>query len=257
MRNHILSILDKGMRLDGRKKDEYRDVIKVEYGVAGLAEGSAKVTMGKTEVVAGVKMEVMEPFSDTPNEGVIMVGEELLPLSNPEFEAGPPSVEAIELSRVVDRGIRESHALDLKQMCITPGEKVWGVSIDICPINDAGNLFDASALAAVAALKNTVFPSYDGKKVDYKKMTTKKLPLKELPISVTVCKIGKHFIVDPLSEEQKVADARLTVASTEKGMLCALQKGGIEPVTLEDIKCMVDIGLEKAKSLRKLLGGTK
>ncbi len=250
MRNHIISLLDKDIRLDGRKKDEYRDIIKVEYGVAKLAEGSARVVIGQTEVIAGVKMEVMDPFSDTPEKGVIMVGEELLPLSNPEFESGPPSVEAIELSRVVDRGIRESHALDLKQLCIIAGEKVWGVSIDICPINDAGNLFDASALAALAALKNTVFPSYDGKKVDYKKLTSKKLPLNELPVAVTICKIGKHFLVDPLFEEQKVADARLTVTSIENGMLCALQKGGTELVTLEDINQMITMGLEKAKFLR-------
>lgn len=250
MRNHIISLLDKDIRLDGRKKDEYRDIIKVEYGVAKLAEGSARVVIGQTEVIAGVKMEVMDPFSDTPEEGVIMVGEELLPLSNPEFESGPPSVEAIELSRVVDRGIRESHALDLKQLCIIAGEKVWGVSIDICPINDAGNLFDASALAALAALKNTVFPSYDGKKVDYKKLTSKKLPLNELPVAVTICKIGKHFLVDPLFEEQKVADARLTVTSIENGMLCALQKGGTELVTQEDINQMITMGLEKAKFLR-------
>ena len=174
MRNHILYLLDRGMRLDGRKNEEYRNNITVEYGVAKLAEGSARVVIGKTEVIAGIKMEVMTPFSDTPNEGIIMVGEELLPLSNPAFESGPPSVEAIELSRVVDRGIRESHAIELGKLCITAGEKVWCCSIDICPINDAGNLFDASCLAAIAALKDTKFPEYDGKKIDYKKLTNKK-----------------------------------------------------------------------------------
>ncbi|MBI4440954.1 exosome complex protein Rrp42 [Candidatus Woesearchaeota archaeon] len=251
MRNHIISLLDKGMRLDGRKADEYRKDIKVEYGVAKLAEGSARVTIGKTEVIAGVKMEVMDPFSDTPDEGVIMVGEELLPLSNPAFEAGPPSIEAIELGRVVDRGIRESHALEMNKLCIISGEKVWAVSIDICPINDAGNLFDASALAAIAALQDTKLPEYDGKKIDYKKLTDKKLPLVALPIGVTVIKLGKHYIVDPLYDEQKVADARLTVASTADGMLCALQKGGVEPLTAEDITKIVQLGLEKAKFLRE------
>ena len=253
MRNHIISILDKGTRLDGRKYDEYRDPIKVEYGVASLAEGSARVVMGKTEVIAGVKMEVMTPFPDTPDKGIIMVGEELLPLSNPEFEAGPPSVEAIELSRVVDRGIRESHAIDLKQLCVIPGEKVWAICIDICPINDAGNLFDASALAAIAALQDTHFPSYDGKKIDYKKPTGKKLPLLEVPIAVTAYKIGKHLLVDPITEEMKAIDARLTVTSMKNGMLCALQKGGAEPITMDDIKQMSDLALLKAAFLRKFL----
>lgn len=254
MRNHILYLLDKGMRLDGRKTTDYRKEIVVEYGVAKLAEGSARVCIGKTEVIAGVKLEVMTPFPDTPDEGIIMVGEELLPLSNPAFESGPPSVEAIELSRVVDRGIREAHALELHKLCIIAGEKVWAVSIDICPINDAGNLFDASSLAAIAAVKNTVFPTFDGKKMDYKKLTDKKLPLVALPIGITIIKIGKHFLVDPLYEEQKAADARLTVASLEDGTICALQKGGSEPLTPEEIMRMIELGVEKAMFLRKHLG---
>ena len=59
----------------------------VEYGVsAKSAEGSAKVTMGDTVVVAGVKMEFGQTYPDTPDEGSIMVSAELLPLSSPEYE---------------------------------------------------------------------------------------------------------------------------------------------------------------------------
>ena len=36
---------------------------------------------------------------------------ELLPMAFPTFESGPPSEQAIEYSRVVDRGIRESKML--------------------------------------------------------------------------------------------------------------------------------------------------
>ena len=174
-------------------------------------------------------------------------------LSNPEFEPGPPGIQAIELARVVDRGIRESKAIDFKKLCITPGEKIWMLVIDICPINDAGNLFDASALAALAALKDAKFPGFKGDKVDYKNKTDKKLPLEKEPISVTVIKIGSKFIVDPDTEEEKVIDSRLTVASMEDGTLCALQKGGDSPLTQDDISRMLDIGIEKAKELRKYL----
>ena len=81
--------------------------------------------------------------------------------------------------------------------------------IDICTINDAGNLFDAAALAALAALKNTRFPKYEDDKIDYKEKTNKKLELECVPISVTVSKIGDKFIVDPDSDEEKVIDAIL------------------------------------------------
>ena len=253
LRSHIISLLNAGTRLDGRKLTDYRKPIEVEYGVIKTAEGSARVKLGETEVIVGVKLEVGEPYPDTPNEGTIIVGAELLPLSNPEFELGPPGIQAIELARVVDRGIRESKALDFKKLCITKGEKIWMVIIDICPINDAGNLFDASSIAALAALKNTVYPKFDGEKVDYKEKTGKKIELERLPIAVTVIKIGDMLIIDPDIEEEKVIDARLTVSSMEDGTLCALQKGGDSPLTAEEISKMLDIGIEKGKELRKYL----
>mgnify|MGYP001616880007 FL=1 len=232
---------------------EYRKPIEIERGLVKTAEGSARVKIGETQVIVGVKMGVGEPYPDTPNEGTIIVGVELLPLSNPEFELGPPGIQAIELARVVDRGIRESKAVDFKKLCIEPGKKVWLLIIDICTLNDAGNLFDASSLAALAALMDTKYPSFDGEKVDYKQKTDKKLELEKMPIAVTVIKIGDKFIVDPDTEEEKVIDGRLTVASIEDGTLCALQKGGDFPLTIEDIGKMLNIGIEKGKELRGYL----
>lgn len=253
LRSHIISLLNADTRLDGRKLSEYRGPIEIEYGVVKTAEGSARVKIGGTEIIVGVKMEVGEPYPDTPNEGTIIVGAELLPMSNPDFELGPPGIQAIELARVVDRGIRESKAIDFKKLCIEKGEKIWMVVIDICPINDEGNLFDASSLAALAALKDTKYPEFDGEKVDYKTKTDKNLQLEKIPIAVTVIKIGGKFIVDPDTEEEKAVDARLTVSSIEDGTLCALQKGGDFPLTVEDIDKMLDIGIEKGNELRKCL----
>ncbi len=251
-KDHILGFLEKGIRFDGRKLDEYRP-ITVERGFSENAEGSARVTIGDTEVLAGVKMSIMEPYSDTPDEGTMMINAELLPLSNPDFEPGPPGIQSIEIARVVDRGIRESKAIDTKKLCLKKGEKVWSITVDICPINDDGNLFDASALAVLAALQDAKFPSYDGTVIDYKKKTKESLPLKKLPVSCTVIKIGNHFIVDPTNEEEKKVDSRLTVEVEENGTLCALQKGGDKPLTAEDIDKMVGIGIEKSKELKKFL----
>ena len=178
---------------------------------------------------------------------------ELLPLSSSRFESGPPGMEAIELARVVDRGLRESKALDLKKLCIKKGEKVWGVSMDICTINDAGNLVDAAGLASIAALQDAEFPAYDGAEVNYKEKTGEKLPLSKTPIPITVLKIGKFFIVDPLQEELECVDARLTVTTTADGTICSLQKGGDVAITLEDVGRMVDISLDQAEKLRAKL----
>jgi len=251
-RQHILASLSKGIRFDGRKAEEMREVT-VEYGVSGSAEGSARVKIGDTEVIAGVKMGVETPYPDTADKGNLMVNAELLPMSNPNFEGGPPGIKAIELARVVDRGIRESGAIDVKKLCITEGEKVWSVMIDVCSINADGNLLDAASLAAMAALKDAKFPKYENDKIDYNEHTKEKVPLEKEPIAVTVFKIGNHFIVDPIHEEEENIDARITVTTMKDGTLCSLQKGGESPLTVEDIDKMVEIAQKIAKDLRAKL----
>lgn len=254
LRSHLVKLLNAGRRLDGRKDLlSYRDPLKIEYGISKTAEGSAKVTLGNTEILVGVKLEMGKPYPDAADKGTIMVGAELIPMSNPEFEPGPPTIKAVELARVVDRGIRESKAIDFKKLCIIEGEKAWTVIIDIVTLNDDGGLIDASALAALAALKDTKFPEFDGEKIDYKKKTDKGVELDKEPIAVTVFKVEKHFIVDPTNGEEDVSDSRLTITTTVDGTICALQKGGDLPLTDEDVNKMVDIALEKAKFLRSAL----
>jgi len=251
MNDYIITLVQKGLRDDGRDFKEYRP-IKIEYGVsAKSAEGSARVKIGDTEVIAGVKMEIGEPFPDSPDEGVLIVNAELIPMASPEFESGPPRIDSIELSRVTDRCIRESGFIDFGKLCIKKKEKVWIVFVDIYPINDSGNLFDAACLAAVAALKDAKFPALDGDKADYTKHT-KELPLKKAPTSCTVINIKDKFLVDPMTEEEKDAMARLTVASIGS-TVCALQKGGEKPLSIEDIDKMISLAIEKNNELVKLL----
>ena len=252
IKNHLQQSLNSGVRYDGRGLLNYRN-ISVTYGVSKTAEGSAEVSIGDTRVIVGVKLEVGKPYPDTPDQGAIVVNAEFLPMANPDFESGPPGIDSIELARIVDRGIRESKAIDLKKLCITKGELCWVVSIDVITINDDGNLIDASALGALAALKNTKFPEREGNTVTYKKLTNEKLPLGKMPIAVTVLKLGDNLIVDPLGVEYECLSSRLTITTTQEGTICALQKGGNEPLSLDDIKKMIEIALDKSKELRNHL----
>lgn len=254
LEEHVKRAITAGIRFDRRKLTEFRK-ITIERGISKNAEGSARVKIGNTEVLAGIKLSVEKPYPDTPNEGTLMVGAELLPMSSPEFESGPPDNLSIELARVVDRGIRESKAIDNQKLCITPGEKAWTVMIDICTINNDGNLLDAAALAGMAALLDTKFPKYEDGVIDYKTHTDKPLPITKIPVSITVHKIGNSYMVDPSLDEEKAVDNQLTIASTKDGTICALQKAGIEPFMVEDIDRMIDIALEQGKELHKLLGG--
>ncbi len=253
LKQKLIEYYKKGLRYDGRKLDEYRKV-SLETGVTASAEGSARVKIGKTDLIVGVKMAIEKPYPDTPDRGNLMVNAELLPLSSPKFEPGPPGLNAIEIARVVDRGIRESGTIENKKLCIEAGEKVWSVMIDVCTINADGNLLDAASLATIAALKDTKFPKVkeDGS-VNYEEKSSKGLPLTNEPIEVSVLKIDEYLIVDPLPQEEEAFDARLTVAVIKDGQLCALQKGGEAPLTIEEIDKMITLAKQKSAILRKKL----
>ncbi len=254
-KTHLLRALDAGVRYDGRGLLEYRPV-SISMDVSRSAEGSAIVRFGGTEVIVGIKTEVTKPYPDTPDQGGLMVNAELLPLSNPVYEPGPPDIKAVEVARVIDRGIREAHAIDVHNLCITPKESAWTVIIDVCSINDEGGILDAGALGALAALRNAYFPKYENGAIDYGEKTSKKIPLEREPIAVTVYKIGSHFIVDPLCEEEDLADGRLTVTVTAENTLCSLQKGGETPLSIDEVDRMVEIAIEQAPKLRAALDGS-
>ncbi|MEK6924690.1 MAG: exosome complex protein Rrp42 [Nanoarchaeota archaeon] len=253
--NTLSKMFVAGKRFDGRKLLEQRD-FTVEYDVSYKAEGSARVKLGKTEVVVGVKMEVGTPYPDSMDKGNLMVSGDLLPLASPRFESGPPKFNAIELPRLIDRMVRESHMIDLSKLVITEGEKVWVVIIDIYPINDDGALIDAASIATIAALQQVRIPELNKDlKIDHDKKGTKKLPLVDsiLPLSFTFYKLADSLFIDPTREEEEAADGKIVLGiSHYKGkehMIHSAQKGMEAHLSTEDIT-------EMMKTLPKLYDDT-
>jgi exosome complex component RRP42 len=240
----IRQYLAEGKRFDGRKPDEFREVT-IECGISKKAEGSAKVKIGNTEVWVGVKIDIVAPYSDSPNKGNLMVTAELTPLSHSKYEYGPPKFSAIELGRLVDRGIREAKFIDFEKMCIVEGEKVWNIYIDIYSVNDAGNLLDASFIGALAAIKDAKMPFYDEEKskIDYDKKTDKKIPLTErAPLNYSVYKVGEKIFFDPVLEEEGASEGRLIVGivNAKPLKICSMQKSESMALTLEQFNEMLD-----------------
>jgi len=246
-REYLENLAKEGKRADGRKFDQFRE-IEIETDVVLKAEGSAKVKIGKTQVLAGIKMDVGEPYPDTPDTGVMSTAAELIPMASPDFEAGPPRENAIELARVVDRGIRESDIIEVEKLCIEPGEKVWIIFIDLHILDYDGNLFDAASLAALAALMTTKVPAERfelGK--DYP------LPLKEPPISCTSVKFNDVTVMDPSLDEEQIAEVRLTVATDTKGDIRAMQKGLNGSFSVDEIKKVIKASIDNGKKIREQL----
>jgi len=245
--------ISKGKRLDGRNLDEIRP-IEIEVGLIRKANGSARVKLGNSEVVAGVKVETGEPFEGLENKGALILSAEVLPTASPYIEPGPPDEETVELARVVDRGIRESEMLDLTKLVLIPGEIVYVIFVDCSVINADGNLFDATSYAAVSALINSklpVFETRDRKVVDTGEKQNP--PLTTLPVSITAVRIGESVIQDPTAEEEACMDARITITTNSDRNFAAVQKGSTGTFTVEQLKRAAAAARIKGEEIRTKL----
>jgi exosome complex component RRP42 len=250
-RNQLIDALAKGNRLDGRALGEYRK-LEIKTHVIEKANGSAMVSLGNTQVLAGVKVDKGIPFPDTPDKGLLIVGAEILPMAAPYLEAGPPDEGAIELARVVDRGVRESEMIDVSSLVIKAGKWVYSVFVDVNILNVDGNLFDATSYAVVAALLTAKMPKFvlEG---DVVKDTGERVPLpvSKIPISVTVASINNTLLADPTEEEEAMMDARITLDTDDNGNLCAGQKGEPGSFSPEQIITAAEWSIARGKEIRE------
>lgn len=258
----ILELLEQGKRTDGRAFDEVRP-INIETNVIPKANGSARVKLGDSDVICGVKIQPDKPFPDMGDKGIFICTAELLPLSHPSVETGPPGEDVIELARVVDRGIRESHMIDLGQLVIEKDKSVIGVFADNTVVDYDGNLFDACSYASTAAVLSSKTPKWEIKD-DVPTLVEGQesdVPTTTIPVSVTMAKIGSHIIVDPNSDEWECMDARITITTDSNGNICALQKGGINGFTVDElIKCgeiSVKVGTKIRETIKQAKVGSQ
>jgi len=244
-KEYMARLFSEGKRFDGRGLFDLRD-IEISLDVSNKAEGSARVKIGKTEVIVGVKLGIDTPYPDSPDKGNLMCTGELLPLASPKFESGPPGFRAIELGRLIDRAIRESGMVDLSKLVIKEGEKVWVIYVDIYPINDDGNLIDAASIGAVIALKNAKMPALDENNIiDY---SSRKGPLplskETFPIAFSFYKLGDAIILDPTREEEEACETRITFGISKWNkhyMINSCQKAGEKILTKEELAKIMEI----------------
>jgi exosome complex component RRP42 len=250
--------ISKGKRLDGRDLDQIRP-IEIEVGLIKKANGSARVKLGNTEVVAGVKVETGEPFEGLENKGALILSAEVLPTASPYVEPGPPDEETVELARVVDRGIRESEMLDLTKLVLIPGEIVYVNFVDCSVINADGNLFDATSYAVVSALLDSKLPVFEIR--DRKVFDTGEKqdpPITTLPVSITAVRIGDSIVLDPTAEEEACMDSRITITTNSDHNLAAIQKGSTGAFTVDQLKRAAATARIKGEEIRvKIMELTK
>ncbi len=250
-RNNISRLIQKGERLDERELDEFREVEIVPNYIHETADGSALVKIGDTKVLVGISTDLDTPYPDAADQGMLITNVELTAMASPHYESGPPGDEAIELARVVDRGIRESGMLDLTDLVIEEGEDCWAVFIDIHVLDHDGSLMDAAAIGAATALHMAELPAIDEDGQVDRDNYQGDLPTEGIPISLTGSKIAGELVFDTTADEEEVRESRLTVTLTDEGNVVNMQKGESGPMSADEVASIIDTIEDKAERVRE------
>ncbi|XP_034896588.1 exosome complex component RRP45A isoform X2 [Populus alba] len=226
----IETALASNLRIDGRNPLEYRK-ITIKFG---REDGSSEVQLGQTHVMGFVTGQLVQPYQDRQNEGTLSIFTEFSPMADPSFEPGRPGESAVELGRIVDRGLRESRAVDTESLCVLAGKLVWAIRIDLHILDNGGNLVDAANIAALASLLTFRRPECtlggeDGQEVI----------------------VHPPEVVDPTQSEEAVMGGRMTVTVNANGDICAIQKPGGEGVPQSAIMHCLQLASLSAESITK------
>ena len=253
-RSKILDLLQEGKRIDGRALDEIRP-LSIDTNVIPHANGSARVRLGDTEIVSGIKVQPDRPFPDMGDKGIFICTAEILPLAHPSAETGPPPPSVIELARVVDRGIRESGMIDLSQFVLEKDKSVIGLFADSVVTDHDGNLFDACSYSSVAAIMTSKIPKWEIKddKPAIVEGGESDAPITTIPISITMGRIGEFIIIDPNLDEWECLDARITITTNSDGNIVALQKGGSAGFTFDQLVKCSELSISAGPKIREII----
>ncbi|KAG2687125.1 hypothetical protein I3843_09G038400 [Carya illinoinensis] len=260
--------LAESIRPDGRPLGRARDTT-IALGAVTSADGSALAKIGSTTMLAAVKMEVMTPSMESPDEGCIAIDFHMPPICSPIVRPGRPAEAAPVVSKQLSDTISSSGMINLKELSLVSGKAAWMAYLDIYCLDADGALFDAALLSAVAALFHLQIPAVslnddgkivvseeDGGKLEKEPVNKekRKLTLRSIPFSLT-CILHKNYILaDPTSEEEAIMETLVTVVLDSSSQLISLYKpGGAVLAYTSAVQDCIALTRQRVRELQKIL----
>ncbi|AGO09866.1 AaceriAAL124Wp [[Ashbya] aceris (nom. inval.)] len=242
----ILEALRQNLRLDGRKFDQFRDV-EIELG---SEYGDVTITMGKTKIHCRISAQISQPYEDRPFEGLFVISTEMSPMAGAQFENGNNTGEdEVLISRMIEKAVRRSSAMDLEGLCIIAGSKCWAIRADVHFLDCDGGFIDASCIAVMTGLLHFRKPdvSVQGEQVIVHPVDEREpvaLGILHIPVCVTFSFYNPEdaevnvkgdaadeiAIIDATLKEELLRDGVLTVTLNKNREVVQLSKAGGLPM---------------------------
>lgn len=212
-------------------------------------------------VLVKISAEVTSPFPDRPFDGLFTITSEFSPMASPSFEPGRPTEQEVLLSRLLEKTLRRSSAVDTESLCLIAAQKVWSVRADVHILSYDGNLIDTSCIAVIAALQHfrKCDTSIEGEVVTVYTLAEREpvqLSLLHLPFCVTFSfytAAESVTLLDTTLLEEQLRDGSMTVSMNRHGEICQIAKLGGVPVEAVTLLHCINIAAVKVKELDRIV----
>ncbi|GAX79785.1 hypothetical protein CEUSTIGMA_g7225.t1 [Chlamydomonas eustigma] len=267
-RDYCSRCIELGMRLDGRANDDYRPV-EVQLGIIAQANGSSRLRLGLTDVIAGVKVEVGRPDSGHPDVGRVHVTVECSSCASPDYEGRGGESWGSQLAHALERSLSplkptEGYGIDLGALNIISGKSCWHLYLDALVLNDDGNVLDALSMACYCALGNTKIPRVEivagenGEEpeieLDDDMDNSIRINLHSVPVITSVSQVANAYAVDLTLQEEDCSSSTLHVAVGSRGNVCGVTKEGFSSMDPSTMVAMLETAQRTSpKLIRGLL----
>lgn len=267
----IQQLLQEQIRLDERKFDQLRNV-ELAFGES---LGHVELKLGNTKLVVRISAEVTKPYEDRPYEGLFLITTDVSSMASPLFENNRQSDDELLVTRLIEKAIRRSNALDLESLCIIAGKTCWMIRADVHYLDFDGGMVDATCLGVIAALMHFKKPdiSIDGEKTIIHSIDERPpvaLSILHVPICVTFSffkseqeeqqeqeKQQEIVLVDATAKEEALRHSEMTITINKNRDICQIAKpGGLQVEALTIMNCSqvaYDIALKMTDFIYKRL----
>ena len=164
------------------------------------------------------------------------------------------------LSRILEKAIRRSNAIDTESLCIVAGTKCWAVRADVHVLDFDGGLIDASCIAIIAALQHFRRPdvSVDGETITIYTLGERvpvPLSIMHHPICVTFSffHAGEIILIDTSLREEQIREGEMVVTMNRHGEVCQIAKLGGIPVDAVVLLNCTTLAVTKVKEIADLI----
>lgn len=233
-----------------------------------------------SSVVVRIFAETAKPRDDRPCDGIFTIALELTAMGSPawengryvelrmichcEMQADGLNCSQVDLepyvTRILDKVIRRSNALDTESLCIVRGVSCWSIRADVHVLDYDGNLIDSACIGIMAGLQHFRRPDAvvkDGQVTVYGLDERVPVPLhithKPIAITFHTFNEGKLFVLDANRKEEQAAEGDIVIALNNAGTVCHFSKVSGHPVSAMELVSKSTVALDKVKEINSII----